>query len=109
MAVNAFISPPTASMAVAISSALRVVVPLNSRCSRKCDEPATAGLLVPGADADPDAEGRREDAGHRLGQDPQAAGQLGALHPAADLVEVEQLGGPDGNRGGRMQHPPRFP
>src|SRR5919107_3352167 len=34
-------SPPTASIAVAISMALREVVPLNSRCSRKCDEPAS--------------------------------------------------------------------
>ena len=33
--MNAFISPPTDSIASAISRALRVSVPLNSRCSRK--------------------------------------------------------------------------
>src|SRR5215218_4023085 len=31
-------------MAVAISSALRLPVPLNNRCSRKCEEPATASV-----------------------------------------------------------------
>ncbi|ARZ67522.1 hypothetical protein SMD11_1865 [Streptomyces albireticuli] len=32
--MNAFISPPTASMAEEMSSALRLAVPLKSRCSR---------------------------------------------------------------------------
>ena len=40
--VKAFISPPTASTAIAMSRALRSAVPLNSRCSRKCEAPASA-------------------------------------------------------------------
>src|SRR5437016_3169018 len=36
-------SPPMASNDSAMSRALRVFVPLNSRCSRKCDEPLIRG------------------------------------------------------------------
>src|SRR5207249_4097804 len=36
-------SPPTASIASAMSRADRVSVPLNSRCSRKCEAPASSG------------------------------------------------------------------
>ena len=42
--VKAFISPPTASIEDEISSALRRFVPLNRRCSRKCEAPATFKL-----------------------------------------------------------------
>src|SRR5690625_2433179 len=41
--VNAFISPPTDSSAAEISTAERFAVPLNNRCSRKCDAPASSG------------------------------------------------------------------
>ena len=41
--VKAFISPPTASIADEISKAVRLVVPLKSKCSRKCEAPATDG------------------------------------------------------------------
>ena len=40
--MKAFISPPTASTASAISEALWSSVPLKSRCSRKCDAPASS-------------------------------------------------------------------
>jgi hypothetical protein len=40
--VKAFISPPTASIASAIWRADRDDVPLNTRCSRKCEAPASA-------------------------------------------------------------------
>ena len=43
LVVKAFMSPPTASMASAMSRALRVSVPLNSRCSRKCEAPHSGG------------------------------------------------------------------
>ena len=42
-ALNALRSPPTASNASAMSRADRFFVPLNSRCSRKCDVPAISG------------------------------------------------------------------
>src|ERR1019366_7624805 len=42
--VKAFISPPTASMDDEIAIALRREVPLKSRCSRKCEAPATDGV-----------------------------------------------------------------
>jgi len=38
-AVSALCSPPTASKEIAMSSAVRLVVPLKSRCSRKCVDP----------------------------------------------------------------------
>ncbi len=41
--MNAFTSPPTASNASAMSSAVLVVVPLKSRCSRKWQWPLIAG------------------------------------------------------------------
>ena len=41
--MKAFSSPPTASIDWAISTAERVGVDLNSRCSRKCAAPATLG------------------------------------------------------------------
>ena len=41
--VKAFTSPPTASNASAMSLALRVFVPLNSRCSRKWLDPLIGG------------------------------------------------------------------
>ncbi len=40
MVVKALKSPPTSSTASAMAVADRSAVPLNSRCSRKCDEPA---------------------------------------------------------------------
>ena len=42
--VKAFISPPTASILDEISIAVRVFVPLNSKCSRKCEAPATGDV-----------------------------------------------------------------
>src|SRR5581483_9575086 len=42
-------SPPTASNASAMSRAVRVLVPLKSRCSRKCDDP----LILGGSSRDP--------------------------------------------------------
>ena len=77
LAVKALNSPPTASSATEMSSAERSGVPLNSRCSRKCEQPCSARRLVARADADPDADAGRADAGHLLGDDPQAAGQDG--------------------------------
>ena len=44
LAVNALNSPPTASSAIEMSSADRSRVPLNSRCSRKCEQPCSVGL-----------------------------------------------------------------
>ena len=38
--VNAFVSPPTASMADEISKEDLFFVPLNNRCSKKCEAPA---------------------------------------------------------------------
>jgi hypothetical protein len=55
--------------------------------------------LVPRAHAHPDADGRRQHPGHRLGQHAQATGQFGALDPAADLVDVQDDGLPDTGRG----------
>ncbi len=49
MVVKAFMSPPTASTASAISRALRCGVPLKSRCSRKCEAPA----MVSGSSTEP--------------------------------------------------------
>jgi hypothetical protein len=43
LAVKAFTSPPTASKASAMSRAVRLLVPLNSRCSRKCEDPLIRG------------------------------------------------------------------
>ena len=40
MEVNAFVSPPTASIADEISRDERFLVPLNNKCSRKCEAPA---------------------------------------------------------------------
>ena len=42
--VPAFTSAPMASKVSSISSELKRSVPLNSRCSRKCDSPACAGV-----------------------------------------------------------------
>ena len=42
-AVKAFTSPPTSSSSTEMSSAERDGVPLNSRCSRKCEAPESAG------------------------------------------------------------------
>jgi len=39
LVVKAFVSPPTASIAAEMSRALRLRVPLKSRCSRKCETP----------------------------------------------------------------------
>ena len=101
MAVNAFSSPPTASIAVAISSAVRVVGALEQQVLEEVRRAGQRRGLVPGADADPDADRAPSGRRARLGDDPQAAGQHGALDPAADLVEVEQLRcAPDGHRGG---------
>ncbi len=44
LAVKALNSPPTASSDTEMSSAERSGVPLNSRCSRKCEAPASAGV-----------------------------------------------------------------
>ena len=38
--VNALVSPPTASIDDEISSDVLFLVPLNNRCSRKCEAPA---------------------------------------------------------------------
>ena len=70
--MKALNSPPTASIADAMSSAERVAVPLNSRCSRKWLVPASAGRLVARPDRHPDADADAAHAGHRLGDDPQA-------------------------------------
>ena len=43
-AVNALNSPPTSSSDTEISSAVRVGVPRNSRCSRKWDAPDIVGV-----------------------------------------------------------------
>ena len=42
-AVKALNSPPTASSATEMSSAERSAVPLNNRCSRKCEQPCRDG------------------------------------------------------------------
>src|SRR5512135_2710954 len=42
--VQAFIVPPTDSMALEMSTALRRCVPLNSMCSMKCATPLSAGV-----------------------------------------------------------------
>ena len=63
-----------------ISSAPRRCVPLNSRCSRKCDAPCSDGPLVAAADADPDAEGDRPDARDLLRDDTEPSRQDGAAH-----------------------------
>ena len=44
MDVKAFSCAPTASVCSAMSRALRVVVPLNSICSRKWESPFSAGV-----------------------------------------------------------------
>ena len=44
LAVKALNSPPTASSAIEMSSAERSRVPLNSRCSRKCEHPCRVGV-----------------------------------------------------------------
>ena len=44
LAVKALNSPPTASSAIEMSSAERSLVPLNSRCSRKCEQPCRVGV-----------------------------------------------------------------
>ena len=41
MVVKALQSPPTSSSASAMAAAERVAVPLNSRCSKKCEAPAS--------------------------------------------------------------------
>ena len=43
-AVKALNSPPTASSSIEMSSADRSAVPLKSRCSRKCEQPCSAGV-----------------------------------------------------------------
>ena len=42
-AVNALNSAPTSSSVAEMSIALRSAVPLNSRCSRKCEQPWSCG------------------------------------------------------------------
>ena len=44
---------------------MRSAVPLNSRCSRKCDAPASASGSSRDADADPEADRDRPGLGHR--------------------------------------------
>ena len=99
--VNALVSPPTASMAAEMSSAVRRWVPLNSRCSRKCETPASWPGLVARADADPDAEGDAAHRRHGLGEDPQPVGQHGAAHRAAQRVVCERPGPGARHRRGR--------
>ena len=52
-------------------------VPLNTRCSRKCDAPAKRAVLVAAADADPEAGRHRSGLGHPLREDGDAVGQDG--------------------------------
>ena len=44
LAVKALNSPPTASSSTEMSIALRLRVPLKSRCSRKCEQPCSVGV-----------------------------------------------------------------
>ena len=44
LVVKALNSPPTASSATEMSIAVRSGVPLKSRCSRKCEQPCSAGV-----------------------------------------------------------------
>ena len=55
------------------------VGPLNSRCSRKCEMPASVGVLVARAGPDPEPERDRAHGGHCLGDDPDARVELGQL------------------------------
>ena len=50
-----------------------------------------AGGLVAGADADPEADGRRPLAGHGLGQHPDAAGQDRTAHHGAAVGAVDRV------------------
>src|SRR5690606_11829091 len=64
--------------------------------------------LVPGADVRPDAEGRRADRGHGLGDDAQAAGERGPADRADAVLALDGgLGTGDGPplRGGAGRRP----
>ncbi len=62
-------SPPTSSTASAMSAALHDGVPLKSRCSRKCEAPAWALVLVARPGTHPHTDRHRADVGHRLGDE----------------------------------------
>ena len=89
-AVKAFISPPTASTASAISlRGARRSVPLNSRCSRKCEAPASSGGSS--RPPTPTQQPRRDRAGlgHPLGDDAEAvrpASVCSTPGPAASVI-----------------------
>ena len=83
MPVPAFTSAPMPSKIWSISDELKRSVPLNSRCSRKCEMPACSTRLVARAGADPEAERDRAHRGHRLGDHPDARVELGQLWPAS--------------------------
>ena len=78
-AVNAFMSPPTDSIASAISRAERVLGALEQQVLEEVRDAAQRLGLVARADADPDADADRAGLGHPLGDDAEARGQLGAL------------------------------
>ena len=84
----AFISAPMPSKISSISVELKRSVPLNSRCSRKCETPACSTRLVARAGADPEPERDRADRGQRLGHDPYARVELGELVAAARSASV---------------------
>ena len=58
-------------------------VPLNSRCSRKCEMPDLGRRLVARPGAHPEADAGRADLGHRLGDEPEAGGKAGDADHAA--------------------------
>ena len=71
--VAALAAAPIPSKSSEISIAEWRSVPLKSRCSRKCETPACAGVLVARSGAHPEPERDRAHRGHHLGDDPQAA------------------------------------
>ena len=82
MAVNAFISPPTASISAEMSSAVRRLGALEEQVLQIVRGARVGVVLVPGADAHPDAEGDRADRGQELGNYPQSARKDGAIDTA---------------------------
>ena len=98
-------------------------VPLNSRCSRKCESAGLAGLLVARSGPHPEAEGDRAHRGHRLGDHPEAVelGELDVLRevrqPARASSVLDASGARRRRRHGRRRHgrglgrrpPPRPP
>jgi hypothetical protein len=91
LAVKALNSPPTASSADRDVQRDRSPGALEQQVLEEVRGAVERRRLVARADADPDADAGRADAGHLLGDDPQPAGQDGAADagPPTAVVPVE--------------------